>query len=92
MLYYKVETVEQRDAIHALAYHVADVNYIKERYGANDPEYLKADINVKDMFGILDKLRVPYWVQNTVICFAENWRRYQDTYLDTYLKGKGIIL
>ena len=31
-LYFKVKNREQRNAIEALAYHVADVNYIKERF------------------------------------------------------------
>ena len=37
-LYFKVSNLQQRNALQGLAYHVADVNYIKEKYGAGDPE------------------------------------------------------
>ena len=90
-LYFKVENMEQCYAIRGLAYHVADVNYIKEKYGANDPEYKKADSNVLYQFEILDRLGVPFWVQNSVVCFAENWRRYKSEYLEDWLlKNRNI--
>lgn len=90
-LYFKVNNHEQRNAIEALAYHVADVNYIKERYGVNDPEFKKADKNVLLTFETLDRLGVPFWVQNSVICFAENWRRYKSEYMDNWLlKNRNI--
>ena len=90
-LYFKVENREQRNAIEGLAYWVADVNYIIERFGANDPEYKKADSNVLYQFEVLDRLGVPFWVQNSVICFAENWRRYKSEYLEDWLlKNRNI--
>lgn len=84
-LYFKAESREQINAILGLAYHVADVNYIKERYGVTDPEFSRADKNVLLAFETLDKLKVPFWVQNSVICFAENWllkNRNIDLYLN----------
>lgn len=84
-LYFKVENLEQRNAIESLAYWVADVNYINERYGYNDPEFVKADKNVHWCFETLDRLKVPFWVQNSVICFAENWRQYKTCYMDQWL-------
>ena len=90
-LYFKVENMDQVYALQGLAYHVADVNYIKEKYGASDPEYKKADSNVLYQFKILDSLGVPFWVQNSVICFAENWRRYKSEYLEDWLlKNRNI--
>lgn len=84
-LYFKVKNQEQRNALEGLAYHVADVNYIKERYGASDPEYKKAHENVLLTFKHLDALNVPFWVQNSVVCFAENWRQYKNNYMDSWL-------
>ena len=90
-LYFKVKNREQRNAIEALAYHVADVNYIKERFGSSDPEFKKADKNVLMTFETLDRLGVPFWVQNSVVCFAENWRRYKSEYADNWLfKNRNI--
>lgn len=83
-------TREQSTALAALAYHVADYYYISERYGSSDPEAHKADANVKDMFNTLDRLEVPFWVQNAVVAFATNWRRYKSVYMNSYLKSKGI--
>lgn len=92
-LYFKVKNIDQVYALRGLAYHVADVNYIKEKYGADDPEYKKADSNVLYQFEILDRLGVPFWVQNSVICFAENWRRYKSEYLEDWLlKNRNIDL
>lgn len=92
-LYFKVENMGQVYALQGLAYHVADVNYIKEKYGENDPEYKKADSNVLYQFEVLDRLGVPFWVQNSVVCFAENWRRYKAEYLENWLlKNRNIDL
>ena len=92
-LYFKAENMQQRNALQGLAYHVADVNYIIERYGANDPEYKKAHENVLLTFETLDRLGVPFWVQNSVVCFAENWRRYKSEYLENWLlKNRNIDL
>lgn len=85
-------TREQSTALAALAYHVADYNYISQRYGSSDPEAYKADANVKDMFNTLDRLEVPSWVRDEVVAFATDWRRYKSVYMDSYLKSKGIDL
>ena len=90
-LYYKVEKREIRNELEGLAYWVANVNYIKERFGADDPEYAQADKNVLFCFEMLDRLGVPFWVQNSVICFAENWRQYKSCYMKDWLfKNRNI--
>lgn len=92
-LYFKAENREQRNALEGLAYHVADANYIIERYGADDPEYNTAHQNVLCSFATLDRLGVPFWVQNSVVAFAENWRQYKNNYIDTWLlKNRNIDL
>ena len=92
-LYFKVKNLEQKNALEGLAYHVADANYIIERYGENDPEHKKAHENVLLSFEKLDALGVPFWVQNSVVIFAENWRRYKAEYMSAWLlKNRNIEL
>lgn len=81
----------QFSALEALAYWIADVHYIRERYGADDPEHEKAHKTVCMWFEELDRLAVPFWVQNTVICWAENWRRYKEQYFAEAMKQKNIM-
>lgn len=92
-LYYKVPNTEIRNALEGLAYHIADANYINERFGSSDPEYIVANKNVHLSFETLDRLGVPFWVQNSVITYAENWRRYKSEYIDNWLlKHRNIDL
>lgn len=92
-LYFKCENKEQRNALEGLAYHVADVNYIAERFGRDEPEHEKAHQNVLLSFSVLDALGVPFWVQNSVIVFAENWRQYKSVYMrDWLLNNRNIDL
>lgn len=85
-------TRQQRNALEGLAYHIADSAYIKERYGNQEPELKSVHESITSLFNELDKLHVPFWVQNSVIAFAENWRRYKDTYMDAYLKKERNII
>lgn len=89
-LYFEA-TPAQFSALEALAYWIADVNYITERYGAEDPEHERAHKTVCMWFEELDRLKVPFWVQNTVIFWAEDWRRYKDNYFFTAMQAKNII-
>ena len=83
---------EQKHALEGLAYWIADNAYIIERYGADDPERENVKKTISMIFDDLDALRVPFWVQNTVICFSENWRKYKETYLSSFLKTKNIYI
>lgn len=89
-LFFKANRNQWR-ALEALAYWIADVNYITERYGAEDPEHEKAHKTVVMWFEELDKVKVPFWVQNTVIFWAEDWRRYKENYFREAMKAKNII-
>lgn len=91
MLEFKA-TQEQSNEIRALAYWVSDDYYIREKSGINDPERQTAKNTVLFTFKKLDELRVPYWVQNTVIAFCENWRNYAGGGLANHLKKRNIYL
>lgn len=82
----------QMSALEGLAYWVANENYIRERFGNDEPEIkICTDTITKCIFPECDQLKIPFWVQNTVICFAENWRRYKTEYLSSFLKTKNIL-
>ena len=84
---------EQYKELSALAYWVADEQYIRERYGADEPEIQRCRETItKSIFPNLDRLKVPFWVQNVVICWAENWRNYKSEYLEHFLKTKKITM
>lgn len=84
--------MKQYRALQGLAYWVADINYIRERYGKDDPECTICDKTIKLTFDQLDKMQVPYWVQNAVICFAEDWRKYKQTYFQGFLASRNITV
>lgn len=60
-----------------LARWTADLYYIRERFGADDPAAEVSRGSIKLAFELLDKLGVPYWLQNSAMYFAEDWRRYR---------------
>lgn len=89
-------TQEKYNALCGLAYRIADNAYMIERYGADDSE-IERKQNHKTIIGLfdeLDSMRVPFWVQNTVICWAENWRAYKTDCLtsafDKYKNNAGF--
>lgn len=91
-LFFKA-TTEQRAAIEGLAFWVANQKYIEERFGVDDPEIKRCrDTICLCLFPELDALGVPFWVQNSIICWSENWRNYKQYYLNEAMKAKNIIL
>ena len=84
-------THEQTKELEGLAYWIADTNYMIERYGNDEPELAKNRKTIDLVFDNLDRLGVPFWVQNTVIAFSEDWRRYKRVYMKEYLESKNII-
>ena len=93
MLRWKAENQKQRNELEGLAFHIASMAYTRERYPKDEHEIVELDKSIHLHFDILDELGVPYWVQNSVICFAENWRDYKEFYLDSWLrKNKNIEL
>lgn len=86
-------TREQRNALEGLAYRIADNQYMIERYGRKAAEHELKE-NHKTIIGLfekLDSLKVPFWVQNTVIFYFEDWRRYKTEYFIDAMKKKNIF-
>lgn len=83
----------QFDALNGLSYWIADIAYIKERCPDDVHAISKAQRTISEScFPELDKLNVPFWVQNTVICYSENWRATQSQYFTDFLKSKNIFV
>lgn len=82
----------QRKELEGLAYWIADREYIIERYGIDEPELKHCNDTIRFIFDHCDALKIPFWVQNTVICFAENWRKYKSEYLTETMKKYKIYL
>lgn len=76
-------TQEIYNALQGLAYRIADNQYMIERYGRENCsiELGQNHKTIISLFNDLDRLAVPYWVQNAVMCWAEDWRRYKTGYV-----------
>ena len=84
---------EQRACLEGLAYRIADNSYMIERYGRTAAARELSD-NHKTIIGLfekLDSLKVPFWVQNTVICYFEDWRKYKTEYFVNAMEKKNIF-
>ena len=79
MKYKFVCTQSVYNALCGLAYRIADNAYMIERYGRENcsVELAENKKTIGGLFSDLDSMRVPFWVQNTVICWSEDWRRYK---------------
>lgn len=91
MLQYEL-TQKQFNELSGLAFHLATSALNSERGDLNAGEREQDAENVKQHFPALDALGVPYWVQNVVLLWAEDWRRYERGYLREYLKKKNITV
>lgn len=83
--------IQQKNELEALAYNIADAQYIKIKYGADDPELIQVRKNIDLSFRLLDQLKVPFWVQNSVIIYAEDLNRYKSEYMAVWLKANKNI-
>lgn len=72
-------TQEIYNTLSGLAYRIADNAYMIERFGREDAsiELGQNRKTICSLFEKLDSLSVPYWVQNTVLCWSEDWRQYK---------------
>ena len=81
-----IDDAQEREIEYLARWH-ADLQYIIERYGKNDPECDVSRKSIECSFDRLDALRVPYWLQNAALAFSENWRRYLSMSFWDYLKN-----
>ena len=91
MLHYELSQ-ENYNKLCGLAYRIADNKYMIERYGTESTktEREKNHRTIYMLFDELDAARVPFWVQNTAIAFANDWRRYKSECLYYWLRARGV--
>lgn len=82
---YKV-TREQYKKLEGLAYWIAFASYDRERRGEVEKEI---GLTIRHIFCECDQLQISFVVQNAVIEFARDWRRYESEYLTSILEIDG---
>ena len=80
---------EQRKELDYLARWRADLAYITERWGKDDPETQVSRGCIEFSFRMLDRLQVPYWLQNVALAYGEDWRNRQRESFELYLTRRG---
>lgn len=91
MLSFKANKEQARE-LRSLGYWISESAYLRERCGGDDTvEAKRVSDTIHFIFDRLDALGVPFWVQNAVVNFAENWRRYQDEYISDHLRRERNI-
>ena len=73
--------------LEGIAYRIADIYYMRARY----VDEAKHEINDSHnclmlLFADADREKIPFFVQNTVICYFENFKNYHRTDVSTYLE------
>lgn len=85
-------TREQRDNLEGLAYWVSDRAWSRERGKLDEYEERRTGDTIRAIFNALDRLAVPCWVQNAVICWAEDWRRTMQEDFRDAMRARQIAL
>lgn len=85
-------TREQRDELEGLSYWIADRAWSRERGELDEYEDSRTDNTIRAIFDALDRLAVPYWVQNAVCRWAEDWRRTMKENLRNAMRAEQITL
>lgn len=85
-------TREQRDELEGLAYWIADRAWSRERGKLDEYEERRTGDTIRAIFDALDRLGVPYWVQNAVCRWAEDWRRTMKEDFRDAMRAKQITL
>lgn len=85
-------TREQRDNLEGLAYWVSDRAWSRERGELDEHEDHRTDTTIRAIFDALDRLGVPYWVQNAVCRWAEDWRRTMQEDFRDAMRARQIAL
>lgn len=90
MLHYAVDQ-KQYDVLCGIRHWIADKERMRERYGDNEPELETCHKTICGLFDEADKLKIPFWVQNTAICSVQGqWRKYLCEYTYDALERNNI--
>lgn len=85
-------TPAQRAELEGLAYWIAERAWSREHGKLDEYEDRRTGDTIRAIFDALDRLGVPYWVQNSVIVWAEDWRRAMKENLRDAMRAEQITL
>lgn len=84
---------DQFNALEGLCYWIANLSITLERYPDDKHEIKRCrDTIEKSCFPACDALNIPFYIQNSAVFFADDWKRYKTDYLQDYLKTRNIIV
>ena len=63
-----------KNELDALVFWHSDLYYCKEKSPEDQNELSRHDKTIKSIFNALDRLNVPFWLQNAALQYSENWR------------------
>lgn len=83
-------TRKQLSILEGIAYWIADRAWFIERNGTEDPDFQKYDSTIRSLLNEADAEKISWAAQNTVIVWAEDWRREQSQYITNMLEKRGF--
>lgn len=83
---------EQFSELQGLAFHIAVKYKMYEREPDNTADINELHKTILDHFTYLDRLQVPFWVQNYIICWAEEWRNTLLTDTRSFLEKNNVFV
>lgn len=87
---YKINQA-QYNTLSGLRYWMANKAYLKERYPEDyETEREKIHKTICFDFDEADRQAIPFWVQNIVCAFQDDWRHTKESYLYQDLEARGV--
>ena len=84
-------TQKQYNILSGLRFNMANKAYLLERYPDEyETESKKIHLTICDLFDEADNEKIPFWVQNIVCAFQDDWRHTKQTYLYQDLEKRGV--
>lgn len=84
-------TQDQYNTLSGLRYWMAIKAKLKERYPADyETEADRIHKTITFLFNEADQQSIPFWVQNIVCYFQDDWRHTLDHYLYQDLEKRGV--
>lgn len=85
-------TRRQSKELDGLAYWIAERSYTLERCPDDADDLRRADATIRLHFEVLDRLAVPFWVQNSVMAWAGDWRNTRRQSIRPAMAARNIIM
>ena len=95
--YTKRDTTDQRSRrqsqeLEGLAYWIAERSCTLERCPDDADDLRRADDAIRLHFELLDRLGVPFWVQNAAIARASDWRNTRRQSIRSAMAARNIAM